>query len=110
MAFLQPVFLAESPYVLRALQPAEDRINLSRPRRSWPELEQVIATLGRIVAWGQLRSAGRNGSAIADELIDFGRRRKWKDQLLGASIACAAQVHRDATAFNAAWDDGAFSA
>ena len=110
MAFLQPVFLAENPFVLRALQPAEDRINLSGPRRSWPELEQVIATLGRIVAWAQLRSAGRNGSAIADELIDFGRRRKWKDQLLGASIACAAQVHKDATVFNAAWDEGAFSA
>lgn len=110
MAFLQPVFFADSPCVLRALQPAEDRVNLSGPRRTLRELEQVLGTLGRIVAWAQLRSAGRSGSAIADELIDFGRRRKWHDSLLSASRDAAVQVHKDAAAFNAAWDDGEFGA
>ena len=110
MAFLQPVFFADSPCVLRALQPAEDRINLSAPRQPLRELEQVVGTLGRIVAWAQLRSAGRGGSAIADELIDFGRRKKWKNPLLSASLDCAVQVHKDAAAFNVAWDDGEFGA
>ena len=110
MAFLQPVFFADSPCVLRALQPAEDRINLNAPHRPLSELEQLVGTLGQLVAWGQLRSAGRDGSAIADELIDFGRRRKWKDQLLTASLDCAVQVHKDAAAFNAAYDDGEFGA
>ena len=110
MAFLQPVLFAESPFVLRALQPAEDRISLSGPRRTLSELEQTIGTMGRIVAWAQLRSAGRDGSAIADELIDFGRRKKWKEQLLDASQDCAVQVHKDAAAYNTAWDDGALRA
>jgi uncharacterized protein (DUF2252 family) len=110
MAFLQPVSVARSPYVLRALQPAEDRITLSRSRRSLAELEQAIGGMGQIVAWAQLRSAGRDGSAIADELIEFGRRRKWKEQLLGASHDCAVQTRKDSATYNAAWDDGEFGA
>lgn len=110
VAFLQPVFVGEGPYVLRGLQPAEDRITLDRSGRTMAELEQVIVAMGRIVAWAQLRSAGREGSAIADEMIDFGRRKKWKEQLLGASHDCAAQVRKDAETYNLAFDDGAFRA
>ena len=98
------------PYVFRALQPTEDRVTLNGSRRTQGELEQVIATLGRLVAWAQLRSAGRDGSASADELIDFGRRKKWKDLLLGASQDCAVQVAKDATAYNLAWNEGLFRA
>jgi uncharacterized protein (DUF2252 family) len=110
MAFLQPVSVAQRPYVLRALQPAEDRITLSRSRRSLAELEQAIGGMGRIVAWAQLRSAGRDGSAIADELIEFDWRKKWKEQLLGASHDCAVQARKDSATYNAAWDDGEFGA
>ena len=107
-AFLQPVRVDENAYVLRALQPAEDRVALTRSRRSLAELEPVIGTMGRIVAWAQLRGAGREGSAIADELIEFAQRKKWKAQLLDASQDCAAQVRKDAAVFNAAWSDGQF--
>ena len=108
MAFLQPVRVGDEPYVLRGLQPSEDRITLDRASRG--ELAQVVATMGRIVAWAQLRSAGREGSAIADELVEFGRRSKWKERVLDASLDCAAQVRRDAAAYDAAWDDGVFGA
>jgi uncharacterized protein (DUF2252 family) len=106
-AFLQPVLVAEAPYVLRALQPAEDRIALTRPRRTLEELRGATSTMGSMVAWAQLRGTGRDGSAIADELIEFARRKKWKAQLLDASRECATQVRADAAAFNVAWDDGA---
>jgi uncharacterized protein (DUF2252 family) len=94
--------------VLRALQPTEDRVTLNGTRTTLSELEQVIGTMGRLVAWAQLRSAGRDGSANADELIDFGRRKKWKDLLLGVSHDCAVQVAKDAAAYNLAWDGGLF--
>jgi len=106
MAFLQPVFMGERAFVLRGLQPSEDRVELHRS--SADELEQAIAGMGRIVAWSQLRASGRQGSAIADELIDFGRRKKWKAELLDAARECAAQVRRDWATYDAAWDDGAF--
>ena len=110
MAFLEPVFFDEGPYVLRALQPSEDRMTASGSRQSGSDLDHLVRTMGQLVAWAQLRSAGRDGSAIADELIEFGQRKKWREQLLGASQDCAVQVRKDSTIFNAAWDDGAFSA
>ena len=110
MAFLQPVVIGERPYVLQALQPTGDRVTLDHTHRSLGDLAGLIATMGRIVAWGQLRSAGRGGSAIADELTDFGRRQKWRDALLGAAEDCAQQVRVDAAAFAAGYDDGAFVA
>lgn len=109
MAFLQPVHVGETPYVLRALQPSEDRLTLDRALQRTSDMEQTVGAMGRIVAWAHLRSAGREGSAIADELLDFGRREKWKSALLDASKDCAAQVRTDAAQFNAAWDDGAFN-
>ena len=108
VALLQPVRFGESTYVLRELQPTEDRVILDRPHQSVGELKVVIETMGRMVAWAQLRSAGRSGSAIADELIVFGKRRKWQAKLLTASRDMSAQVEKDAEAFNAAYDSGAF--
>jgi hypothetical protein len=43
---------------------------------------------------------------LADELMDFGRRRKWKAPLLVAAHDCAVQVRKDAALFDAAYDDG----
>ena len=108
MAFLQPVLLGERPFVLRGMQPSEDRIALRPPGHTMADVEPLIATMGMVVAWAHLRGAGRNGSAIADELIAFGQRRKWKDQLLAAADGCAARTRKDAATFNAAFDEGAF--
>ncbi len=109
-AFLQPVSLAKRSYVLRALQPSEDRVTLNAATQGRGALEQTMQTMARMVAWAQLRSSGRDGSATADELIDFGRRAKWRQKLLDASLVCAAQVLRDAQAFDAAYHSGAFDA
>ncbi|MFC3109364.1 DUF2252 domain-containing protein [Undibacterium arcticum] len=108
MAFLQPVVVGKTSYVLRGLQPAEDRITFDRLHHTMPELQHVMSTMGSIVAWDQLRSAGRQGSAIADELIAFGQSRKWEKQLLSLSQDCAAQVHKDWQIYSDAYDDGVF--
>jgi uncharacterized protein (DUF2252 family) len=108
MALLQPVIVDETAYVLRALQPSEERISFDRAGANANDLEALIDTMGKLVAWAHLRGAGRSGSAIADELIDFGRRTKWHAPLLDASKECASQVRKDAARYNAAFDDGAF--
>jgi uncharacterized protein (DUF2252 family) len=110
-SFLHAVVFDGAPYVLRGLQRSEDRVALGRSgpsKRKPAEVRQVIETMARIVAWSQLRSAGREGSAIADELVDFSQRLKWKRKLLAASEECARQVQLDAASFNAAYDAGAF--
>jgi uncharacterized protein (DUF2252 family) len=108
MSFLHAVSFKQSPYVLRALQPAEDRVALSGTRHTPDQRASFFAGLGQLTAWAQLRSAGRDGSANADELIDFGQRAKWRKPMLEASLACAEQLVKDAAAYKKAWIEGAF--
>ena len=110
VALLQPVRFEGNAYVLRELQPTEDRITLDGTPRTMSELKGVVGAMGQMVAWAQLRSAGREGSAIADDLIDFGLRKKWKEKLLVAAQACAVQVRKDSATFNKAYERGAFDA
>ena len=109
-AFLEAVRLGTTPYVLRALQPFEDRVTLNAAKQGLVVLQHVTQTMAKLVAWAQLRSAGRDGSAIADELVDYARRAKWRQKLLEAAAASASQVALDAKTFNAAYDKGAFLA
>ena len=108
MAFLTAVKMDDKGYILRALQPVEDRINLNRNQHSDQDLQKTMATLGRIVASAHLRSTGRDGSAIADELIAYGQKRKWKNKLLKAAQECAQQVENDWGVYCEAFDDGEF--
>ena len=109
MAFLHPVLFDGKPFVLRGLQPSEDRVVLGQRGQTLADWERLVQTLAQLVAWAQLRTAGRDGSAIADELIDFGRDPDWADHLLVVSEDCARQVLEDASTFNGAYDEGEFS-
>jgi uncharacterized protein (DUF2252 family) len=108
MAFLHALQWGKRSLVLRALQPSEDRIAIGNGNHSAGELSQVLRNMGQLVAWAQLRSAGRQGSAIADELIDFSHAHKWQTRLVENARACADQTREDAQAFNVAYDNGVF--
>ena len=113
LGLLMPVNFGGKPFVLRALQPGEDRLDLgSLTQHRGGGLSHSLVTMGRLIAWAQLRSAGRQGSARADEFIDFGRRGrgpgKWRDRLVQASSDAAAQVREDAALFDQACDAGIF--
>ncbi len=99
----------DAPAVLRGLQPSEDRVALDRAGGNMKALGPLLATMGRVVAWAQLRSAGQSGSASVDALIEFGASAQWRTPLLDAARACAEQVFADANAFNAAFDAGFFA-
>ena len=86
----------------------EDRVALEPCRGNFDRLHGLMTTLGEIVAWGELRSAGRQGSASADELIDFGSQKKWRTRMLTVARACQRQVDSDWREFCTAFDDGAF--
>jgi uncharacterized protein (DUF2252 family) len=108
MAFLQAVHAGKSSFVLRGLQPSEDRIIIAAGKLKQTEFRQMMDSLGKLVAWAHLRSASRQGAAGADELIDYGQRMKWQIKLLVFARACSHQVRADTATFNAAFDDGAF--
>ena len=108
MAFLHPIVGARASYVLRGLQPSEDRVTLDVRRSKLGDIRGVIDEMGQLMAWAQLRSSGRQGSAIADELIDFGTNTKpWRSKLLDAAHQCATQVEKDWKTYCDAFDAGA---
>ncbi len=114
-AFLQPLIWQGQAYVLRDLQPSEDRIALApksfAPGDTMGSLVQLTQTMAETLAWAQLRSSGRRGACAADALIEFGQGQdRWQAQLLQAAQASAAKLEQDAETFNLAYDAGAFAA
>ena len=108
MAFLQAVELKGKPCILRGLQPSEDRVALDAWNGKLRRLEEVLGTMGQVVAWAHLRSAGRQGSAIADAFVDFGQQTGWREALVEQAEYAAASVVADWQAYAAAFDEGYF--
>ncbi len=84
-AFLHAVKLDGLPCILRGLQPSEDRVSIGEWGNKLDRLKDVVATMGRILAWDQLRASGRSGAATADELIAFGQGGDWGAEMLDAA-------------------------
>jgi uncharacterized protein (DUF2252 family) len=70
-------------------------------------LETVLRAMGHITAWSHLRSSGRQGSAIADELIDFAAAKGWTAEVLRYAQRYARQVTEDWKTFRKAATSGA---
>ncbi|WP_144148620.1 DUF2252 domain-containing protein [Paraburkholderia sp. BCC1884] len=108
-AFLHAVDFNQRSYVLRSLQPSEDRVALSDWDGKLPRLEEVINNMAELSAWAHLRSGGRQKSSIADDLIAFGNRTDWQLRLIDIATQCEAQVAADWKAYSEAYDRGAFN-
>lgn len=107
-ALLNSVQMGHTSYILRELQPVEDRLALedacNRPRR----LADALCVMGEVIAWAQLRSACRDGSAGADEWVAFGHSTAWVRPLIDYSRHYADVTYGYWREFAAAYDDGAF--
>jgi uncharacterized protein (DUF2252 family) len=90
----------EPSYILRELQPTMDKIDLVASLGKEKQLMTLMQTMGRVTAWGQIRSSGRDGSAITGALIDFADRAStWQPDLLDYAEGYAVQVDADYRAF-----------
>ncbi|HTQ27330.1 MAG TPA: DUF2252 family protein [Puia sp.] len=108
-ALLNEVRFGNDSYVLKELQPMEDKINFMIIKDCYEDIECVIDEMGLITASAQLRSSGRQGSAIADELINFGRDTHWQQPLMTYAEDYAGQVKKDYRAYLRAYKSGFFS-
>lgn len=94
-AFLEAVDVEGKSFLLKGLQPTSDRVDL-RGASSHPKtLNRLMCQFGAIAAWAQLRASGRQGSANADALIDFGHMGKKLDGLIDLAKHMADQVEKD---------------
>lgn len=103
-AFLSPVVFQGRPFILKGLQPSQDRLALAKWDGKLKRLEQVIRSMGEIVAWSHLRSGGHSGSAIADEWMQFGSQRDWQEPLLDYASGYAKKTHADWVQYCRAYD------
>lgn len=98
-ALLDAVKIGRAGYVLRELQPSKDRLTLKDARGRPGRLRSVVSTMARVTAWAQLRSSGRQGSAVADDLVAFAEDSRWQRALVDYGRLYAAQVERDFNVF-----------
>jgi uncharacterized protein (DUF2252 family) len=105
-ALLHAVLVNRHPYIMKELQPTEDRLTLSRWDGKVRRLEKVMVAMGELVAWAQLRSSGRDGSVIADELIGFGKADGWQNEVVAYARFYASRVESDYNEFCRAYDGG----
>lgn len=107
-ALLQSVTMDGISYVMKELQPSEDKVKLASWNGRAGRLADLVATMGQITAWAHLRGSGRKGAAVADELTAFGGDESWLSPLASLARECAAQVREQWKEFCAAYDGGAF--
>ncbi|WP_158559298.1 DUF2252 domain-containing protein [Deminuibacter soli] len=103
-ALLHEVKIDRMHFVLKELQPTSDRMNLALCKGKRGKLNTILSTMALLTASGQLRSAGRDGSGIADELIAFADAgSRWKKTILQYAKQYAAQVMKDYASYKDAY-------
>jgi uncharacterized protein (DUF2252 family) len=105
--FSTTIFRKES-FVIQEMQPTKDSINFKLIKKEYRNMYQVIDDMAMLTASSQLRSSGRQGSAIADELIAFGQSEKWQEAVLKYAIENSLQVKKDYMYFLNDYKKGAF--
>ena len=110
-ALLSPATLSNTPYILKELQPTKeptDRVELKKLGSTEAQLEKLMALMGRVVAWGALRSSGYQGAATVDQLVDFAESKRWQKPLMAYAHHYSDRVRQDWREFSKAYDDGIF--
>jgi uncharacterized protein (DUF2252 family) len=106
-AHLHTVSIGRTSFVLRELQPTEDRVRVGKWKQRRPVAE-TIATMGHLTAWAHLRTAGRQNAAVPDTLIDFAKAPGWRSRLFAYATSYSERVDRDWRAFCEALNAGFF--
>jgi uncharacterized protein (DUF2252 family) len=97
-------------YIIRELQPSSDKIDFELIKNNDADILQVINDMAVLTASAQLRSAGRKGSATADELIEFGKNPYWKQEIVSFSKSFALQMKNYYKEYTGDYAKGAFKA
>jgi uncharacterized protein (DUF2252 family) len=105
-ALLHALSLEKKSFVLKELQPSQDRMVLQKLGEAGDRLDVVMETVGQLTAWAQLRSSNQQGSGSAAELSKFAKEQKWQRALLEYAQTYARQTEKDYQTFCDALDRG----
>ncbi|GAC1424965.1 MAG: DUF2252 domain-containing protein [Flavisolibacter sp.] len=94
-ALLSTTEFKNDSYVMQEMQPVEDKVDFNLIKNSYRDVCEVITTMALLTASAHLRSGGRQGSALADELISFGASGGGHEELINYGKNYALQVKND---------------
>jgi uncharacterized protein (DUF2252 family) len=94
-ALLSTSHFKDEHYVMQEMQPTKDSINFKLIRKEYRNMYRVIDDMAMLTASSQIRSSGRQGSAIADELIKLGEDKEWQEKILQYAIDYSHTVRKD---------------
>jgi uncharacterized protein (DUF2252 family) len=109
-ALLSTFTFNDKSFIIKELQPMSDKIDFSHFKNHFDNLEDILDKMAKIIAWGQLRSSGRQGSATVDTLIAFAQdSQNWHEPLMDFVEQYADKVRADYWDYIAAYDKGFFN-
>jgi len=108
-ALLSTTVFRGLPYVMKELQPTADKIDFLTVKDRYKDIACVVEDMAFLTASAQLRSAGRQGAAVPDRLIEFGQEKHWQAPLLEYATQYAAQVKKDYQEYFTAYKAGYFA-
>jgi uncharacterized protein (DUF2252 family) len=108
-ALLGTTIFKNDSYVIKELQPTADKIDFLVIKDRYKDIVKVIEDMAILTASAQLRSSGRQGSAIADELIAFGKNTEWQQHVIDYALKYSKQVKKDFLSFSKDYNKGFFS-
>jgi uncharacterized protein (DUF2252 family) len=94
-AVLAAIEFNGNSYLLRELQPTQDKIELKAGKISLDQLEELIKTIAQATALAHLHGSDKLGAAITQDFISFGQSSDWQQQILTYAINYVSQVKLD---------------
>ena len=92
-AYLNAIKIGKKWFVMKELQPLEDKVDFNLLIDEPQKIAQLLNDMGCIVAWNNLRSGGRQNSAIADDLMKFGSNlHKLEDEIVSYASTYASKT------------------
>ncbi len=109
-AFLMAVQYNNQGFILRELQPVEDRVDLVAAGGRVRTLEHELRSFACLTAWAHLRGAARMGAATtAEQLMSFGADPSWREPLLDFAEQRQAKTLTQWKEYCVAYDQGFFA-
>jgi uncharacterized protein (DUF2252 family) len=103
-AFLGAADLGGHAFLVRELQPVEDRVAIEPLVRHRARLDQTLGEMARLAAWAHLRAAPRRGAAGPAELADYGlQARDRADRFVAVALHVDAASRAAHARFRRAW-------
>jgi uncharacterized protein (DUF2252 family) len=94
-ALLAAIDFKDRSYLLRELQPTQDKIALKQGEIGYDRLAKLINTMAEVTAFIHLHGSGKLGSNHAQDSIAFSQNSDWQQEVLSYAINYARQVRVD---------------